>query len=484
MMISISSSQTQTRLRLTKTSKILIFNPSNDMALAANSLSYLPPRNIMQMESDLALLPLWWAEEGDYILCISSSSISQSVLYRVLENRTISPVQKDSDGTYSSLLSITHESLSVTHDSLPLIQPWGWSLSLRHSLLRLGASSVPNEEPYLVPNPKSCTAPNLLPSEEALFTYRSLSSRAFACDYIHRFLLEADSEGWGTDLVGRGMHIIDSFIPSDYVDSKGFPLSPSSSIYPAQNRPDGSPHIGGDARRAERVFKTLWSSSGRGVFTCLLDAPLDVNRVLGSIRHQGSILVDDFYGEKFLDFALEFQIAPQISTSSDIATKSAAAVPEASASGLASKLAATAPAASASGLASFLGFSVFTASTSGSYGYNLVESQASLRNRILDTGISSTLLDLVVSKTASLLSSFLSGKYSGPVGVDMLVCHHQGKVMLHPCIEINLRRNMGILAIDIYNRLGENASAVLAGNPEHGFCARVENGRLFIDFQK
>ncbi len=38
------------------------------MALAANVKQYFPPKNIAQMEADLSLLPLWWAEEGDAVL--------------------------------------------------------------------------------------------------------------------------------------------------------------------------------------------------------------------------------------------------------------------------------------------------------------------------------------------------------------------------------------------------------------------------------
>ena len=37
-----------------------LFNPSNDMALAANVRQYFPPRHIQQMEDDLAGLARLW----------------------------------------------------------------------------------------------------------------------------------------------------------------------------------------------------------------------------------------------------------------------------------------------------------------------------------------------------------------------------------------------------------------------------------------
>ena len=39
-----------------------LFNPSNDMALAANVRQYFPPQRIQQMESDLARLSRFWDE--------------------------------------------------------------------------------------------------------------------------------------------------------------------------------------------------------------------------------------------------------------------------------------------------------------------------------------------------------------------------------------------------------------------------------------
>ncbi len=351
------------------------------MALAANSLSYFPPRHIQQMEEDLALLPLWWAEEGDCVLTPAN------VVYRVEADGTLS-LQEDT--------SVLARLCADAEGSSPF-NIWGWSLALRHRLLHLG---IP--ESYL-------------PSKELISEYRNLSSRAFAAEYIHQLFDDAGREGWSSRLVGRGMKVLNCFTELGKADTSF-------------------------------IFKTLWSSSGRGVFVYTPDTPFNADRVTSAIRNQGGILVDDFYEDKLLDFALEFE-------TTDAGTH-------------------------------FLGYSVFEASTSGSYGGNIVAAQSRLRERILSTGIGAELLDKVIDYTTRTLGSLLADSYRGVFGVDMLICRHEGGIALHPCIEINLRRNMGILAIDVYQRLGDNATAILAGNPSHGFCAQVSDGKLFIGLGK
>ena len=58
-----------------------------------------------------------------------------------------------------------------------------------------------------------------------------------------------------------------------------------------------------------------------------------------------------------------------------------------------------------------------------------------------------------ISKITPLLSKYLSEsrlakQYEGFLGVDaMLLKNHKGQVIVHPCLEINVRQNMGILSI-------------------------------------
>ena len=51
-----------------KVGKVLIFNPSCEMAVRQDRLSYTPPRQIAQMEHDLSTLMMFVAEEGDAVV--------------------------------------------------------------------------------------------------------------------------------------------------------------------------------------------------------------------------------------------------------------------------------------------------------------------------------------------------------------------------------------------------------------------------------
>jgi hypothetical protein len=49
------------------------------------------------------------------------------------------------------------------------------------------------------------------------------------------------------------------------------------------------------------------------------------------------------------------------------------------------------------------------------------------------------------------MGQLLKHKYQGPFGVDMMIVGKEDKdgFLLHPCVEINLRRTMGHVALSI-----------------------------------
>ena len=61
------------------------------------------------------------------------------------------------------------------------------------------------------------------------------------------------------------------------------------------------------------------------------------------------------------------------------------------------------------------------------------------------------LLDKVTEAVTDLLATTLSGVYSGPLGLDMMVVANADNssdgLLLHPCVELNLRRTMGHVAL-------------------------------------
>jgi hypothetical protein len=45
------------------------------------------------------------------------------------------------------------------------------------------------------------------------------------------------------------------------------------------------------------------------------------------------------------------------------------------------------------------------------------------------------------------LQVLINGNYAGPLGVDLMVVRKEGELLLHPCVEINLRNTMGHVAL-------------------------------------
>lgn len=261
--------------------------------------------------------------------------------------------------------------------------PWGWSPATKRHYQQMGIDECE------------------LPTDEWLQEVRKLSSRAYAAEYIQQLLNDLQDER----LLGSEM-CFHTNIPDSVSGSQG------------------------------RIYKSPWSSSGRGVFvdTKLTDKHVR-ERLNGYLRTQGGYLSDRFYNNKALDFAMEFQINP----AHDV---------------------------------TFLGYSVFSAAESGAYGYNYVESQEQLLQRI---DADASLLQHLINYHIRHLGQT---EYIGPVGIDMLKTTDG---CIHPCIEINLRMNMGILAIKLHERFGDNASVELTPT-NNAFQAVIDEGKLMIKY--
>lgn len=218
-------------------------------------------------------------------------------------------------------------------------------------------------------------------------------------------------------------------------------LSEESSIIPCRAQfctciDEVKQHSSSSAAQAF-ILKAPWSSSGRGnmVIRDSID-PTTQKRIEAIIREQGGIVAEPFYADKVLDFAMEFQV-----TDED---------------------------------AEFLGYSVFEADDTGHYGGNYVEDQQSLLKRI---GLSESLLQDLVCYHQQELGKL---NYRGPVGIDMMKLK-DGRV--HPCVEINFRMTMGMLALLLYHK-GIREDQLLTPYHEQGFVAEIRQGRLSIAFNK
>lgn len=109
---------------------------------------------------------------------------------------------------------------------------------------------------------------------------------------------------------------------------------------------------------------------------------------------------------------------------------------------------------------SFEGYSLFETSGKGNYLGNKILPQ----QQIID-GLAQKIplehLHLIQAKLVEFFSSGLAFIYKGYVGVDMLVYSENEEPKLHPCVEINLRANMGIVSISLQkNYLHPDASGL------------------------
>lgn len=113
----------------------------------------------------------------------------------------------------------------------------------------------------------------------------------------------------------------------------------------------------------------------------------------------------------------------------------------------------------------FEGYSLFETSEKGNYLGNKILPQEQIINALAEK-IPLEHLRLIQAKLIEFFSSDLASSYKGYVGVDMMVYVENGESRLHPCVEINLRTNMGIVSISLQkNYLHPDAS-----------------GHFFIDF--
>lgn len=131
--------------------KLHIFNPENDLALAADVAQYTPPPAAVSLRLSGALLPLWWADPlSDFVL------VPPLVLD---EARFVA--EKFSLATPVSPASLLHLLING-------IAPWGWSKALCNELRHNGLSN------------------DILPSDSHLDELRMLSSRLTTIELFRR----------------------------------------------------------------------------------------------------------------------------------------------------------------------------------------------------------------------------------------------------------------------------------------------------------
>lgn len=110
--------------------KVHFFNPDNDLALAANVAQFTPPSNPRMLRQSGALLPLWWADEGDFVLVedmADTTTIESFCRHNNLKARVVTKLPTDvADNVVGA--------------------PWGWSTNSKMILRRAGVTNLPSDD--------------------------------------------------------------------------------------------------------------------------------------------------------------------------------------------------------------------------------------------------------------------------------------------------------------------------------------------------
>lgn len=158
------------------------------------------------------------------------------------------------------------------------------------------------------------------------------------------------------------------------------------------------------------MVKSLWSCSGRGVFGLRNKATQsEKGRILRLLHQQGGVEIEPRY-EIAANFALEFYIGKNETPT-------------------------------------FQGLSLFTSSLSGNYTGNWITDQSVIVEELTKKGFQREKINCITDCVVKILQNFISNKYEGYLGIDMMLVKTPCKVLLHPCVEINLRRTMGHIAL-------------------------------------
>lgn len=159
-----------------------------------------------------------------------------------------------------------------------------------------------------------------------------------------------------------------------------------------------------------RAFVKLpYSSTGRGVVDVSgMPESAIAKRVEGMINRQGSVMVEKAL-DKQLDFAMLFHTE--------------------------------------NGTVTFIGYSAFVADNGFSYSGNLIMSDYRIKTEHIGRFVSTSILDDLEVVMPPLLSELLKSDYEGYFGIDMLVYKDElGEYAVDPCVELNLRMTMGVVA--------------------------------------
>jgi len=168
------------------------------------------------------------------------------------------------------------------------------------------------------------------------------------------------------------------------------------------------PNIDSSSEPMLCIAKAPWSSSGRGILQ--LSFPItdkEKEWLRGVLKKQGFVMLEHKF-EKVYDFAMEFYLSKDE--------------------------------------VKFMGLSEFKVGDNYEYKGNFVGNGKIIANRLMQYVDGASLSKIIDSLEVFLIQNIM-GNYSGFLGIDMFV-YKEGpdEFNVNPCVEINLRCNMGVVA--------------------------------------
>lgn len=327
--------------------KLYYFNPDSDLALANNDPNFMSPKAIRSLTQDLALLPIWYADQGSSILV--NNRVDKAYFEELIKQLNIEV----------SLLTL-HD-LSVGQLDFKL-EPWGWNQAVRRQFERYG------------------------------FTDFNLKSIA----QIDR-IRELSSRRWVSSVLMK--------------------LSDNLQVCGQSEVLSSLDDLSATAQNLERfLLKAPFSGSGRGLKWCRhgLDQA-SIRWFKNTLKQQELVIAEPIY-QRVEDFAMEFEIFDS------------------------SKI-------------EFIGYSYFKTTDNGVYLGNNLISDVDFENYLEAHYFSSGFLESIRKQLQDALLEIYGADYRGVLGVDMMVCLlPNNSYSLHPCVEVNLRMNMGVVARRFYER--------------------------------
>jgi len=158
------------------------------------------------------------------------------------------------------------------------------------------------------------------------------------------------------------------------------------------------------------LIKSPFSSSGRGL-VWLPEGELAQSErqiIRGMLKKQSQVSIEKVL-DKRMDFSMQFEIINQ-------------------------------------GEMRFIGYSIFQTNAKGAYEKSLLARQEHLIKQLTSL-IDRDLLSQTRTALTEMIQEMVAPHYAGIIGIDLMIYQSCNSFRLHPCVEINMRKNMGYLAI-------------------------------------